>query len=361
MARTYRDISTPAATASPAAGSTAPDLPISTIAVDLSGAGAPREWRRDGDEETEKFLMGRLAGLASLADKGGVDLITLDETFHAAGRRRRDDWLDGAVAASRLARHTTSAGLVAAISLARTRPDNVGGAIASVHRASAGRAGWQLETGADVPPRAVDAVLRQWQGHQQGPRVVVPVRNTVDAELAAARADIARLSVATFDEARAARAAIRSAAQDWGRSPDDVRVLVDVHALISADAASAAARWDLLNSLEEAPKRYPLRSHGTASDLVDLWSSWVRGGAADGFTVIPASIPTDVVALVHEVIPALQAKGLRKPREAAAESVAAAPARPTRHATGHAARAEVRTGAQSAAGGAGQETSTLRG
>ena len=356
MARTHSPISTHTTATGPATETAPSDLPISAIGVDLSGAGAPREWRREGDEETEKFLMGRLAGLASLADKGGVDLVTLDETFHAAGRRRRDDWLDGAVATSRLARHTTSAALVAAVSLTRTRPDNVGGAIASVHRASAGRAGWQLETGADVPPRAVDAVLRQWQGRQQRPRVVVPVRNAVDAELAAARGDVARLSVATFDEARAAREAIRSAAQDWGRSPDDVQVLVDVHALISADAASAAARWDLLNSLEEVPKPYPLRSHGTAADLVELWSSWVRGGAADGFTVIPASLPTDVVALVHEVIPALRAKGLRKPRRAAAENVAATPARPARHAAGHGAQ----TGERSAAGAAEQETSTLR-
>src|SRR5690625_1059952 len=331
---------TPGSTTAPAPSATPPaprtrhttgaGLRTSLVALDLSGAGAPREWRRGADPDAESFIMGRLAGLASLADKGGVDLVTLDETFHAAGRRRRDDWLDGAVATSRLARHTTSAALVAAVSLTRTRPENVGGAIASVHRASAGRAGWQLETGADVPQRAVDAVLRQWQGRQQRPRVVVPVRNAVDAELAAARGDVARLSVATFDEARAAREAIRSAAQDWGRSPDDVQVLVDVHALISADAASAAARWDLLNSLEEVPKPYPLRSHGTAADLVELWSSWVRGGAADGFTVIPASLPTDVVALVHEVIPALRAKGLRKPRRAAAENVAATPARPAR-------------------------------
>lgn len=271
--------------------------------------------------------MGRLAGLASLADKGGADLITLDETFHAAGPRRRDDWLDGAVAASRLARHTRSAQLVAAVSLGRTKPDNVGGAIASVHRASAGRAGWQLETGGQVSPRAVDGVIQSWRGRQDRPRVVVPVRSAVDVELAAARGDVARVSVATFDEARATRAAIRSAAREWGRAADDVQVLVDVHVLISADAASAAARWDLLNSLEETPQRYPLRSHGTAEDLVSLWSSWVRGGAADGFTVIPASIPTDVVGLVQEVVPALEARGLRKARQQRSQQAAVSAAR----------------------------------
>lgn len=313
MARTRTEFTT---RTTPAENARSGSRPISAIALDLSGAGAPREWRREADEEAESYLMGRLAGLASLADKGGVDVISLDETFHAAGPRRRDDWLDGAVAASRLSRHTSTAQLVAAIPLARTKPDHLGGAIASVHRASAGRAGWQLAAG-QVSPRAVDAVIQTWHRQQPRPQIVVPVHTALDAELAAARADVARLSVASIEEAHAARAAIRAAALEWGRGADDVQVLVDVHALISADRASAAARWDLLNSLEHAPQRYPLRSHGTAQDLVELWSSWVRRGAADGFTVIPASIPTDVVALVHEVIPALQAKGLRKPRGAA--------------------------------------------
>ncbi|WP_022919274.1 LLM class flavin-dependent oxidoreductase [Ruania albidiflava] len=291
-------------------------LRTSLVALDLSGAGAPREWRRGADPDAESFIMGRLAGLASLADQGGVDLITLDETFHAAGQRRRDDWLDGAVAASRLSRHTTTATLVTAVPLGRTRPHHVAGALGSVHRASAGRAGWQLETDVAVAPRAVDAVISSWGSQAARPQIVVPVRNAVDGELAAARADVARLSVATFEEAHAARAAIRQAAADWGRDPDDVQVLVDVQAVISADRPSARARWDLLTSLETQPRAVPLRSLGTAADLADLWGSWVHRGGADGFTLVPASVPTDVLALVQEVIPALVERGLRKPRQA---------------------------------------------
>ncbi|UFU01950.1 LLM class flavin-dependent oxidoreductase [Ruania suaedae] len=306
-------------------------LPTSLISLDLSGAGAPREWRRAEDSDAESFIMGRLAGLASLADKGGVDLLTLDETFHHAGVRRRDDWLDGAVAASRLSRHTSRATLVATVPLGSHRPEHVAGAVASVHRASAGRAGWQLEVAASGARslRAVESVITGWPTAQRGsavaarPQVVVPVRTSVDGELAAARADVARLSVATLEEARAARTAIREAAVEWGRDADDVQVLVDVHTLISADAPSARARWDLLTSLEEQPRPVPLRSIGTATDLADLWAQWVHAGAADGFTVIPASVPTDVVALVQDVVPLLQARGLRGPRAAAVETAAA--------------------------------------
>jgi len=328
---------TPVPTTAPAPSDTAPAprtrhttgaaLRTSLVALDLSGAGAPREWRRGADPDAESFIMGRLAGLAALADKGGVDLITLDETFHAAGQRRRDDWLDGAVAASRLSRHTTTATLVTTVPLGPTRPDHVAGALASVHRASAGRAGWQLETNAAVAPRTVDAVIGAWGRPSARPQLVVPVRTAVDGELAAARADVARLSVATFEEAHAARAAIRQAAADWGRDPDEVQVLVDVQAVISADRPSARARWDLLTSLETQPRAVPLRSLGTAADLADLWGSWVHRGGADGFTVIPASVPTDVAALVQQVVPALEARGLRKPRRAKVDRPAAG--RPT--------------------------------
>src|SRR5699024_11275326 len=88
----------------------------------------------------------------------------------------------------------------------------------------------------------VDAVIGAWGRPSARPQLVVPVRTAVDGELAAARADVARLSVATFEEAHAARAAIRQAAADWGRDPDEVQVLVDVQAVISADRPSARDR-----------------------------------------------------------------------------------------------------------------------
>lgn len=320
-----------------------PSVPA-VIGLDLSHAGAPREWQRERNAETEQFIMGRLAGLASLADRGGVDLIALDESFRLGGQRRRDAWLDGALAASRLARHTTRAALVATVPLGVAHPEHVAGAIASVHRASAQRAGWQLPIDArahGTGARAVDEVLGANVAlprrrtvpdapAQVRSAVVVPVRSAVDAELAAARADLARVSVATIEEARAARAAIRQAAAEWGREPADVKVLVDVHTVISADRPSAQARWDLLSSLE-LPEGLPaLRTIGTAQDLATLWNAWVQAGAADGFTVVPASVPTDVVALAQEVLPALADLGLRTPApHASSTSTGAARARRT--------------------------------
>lgn len=297
------------------------------LALDLSGTGAPRGWAGHGDSESEAFIMGRLAGLAALADKGGVDLITLDSTFRLGSGRRRDDWLDGALAASRLGRHTSSLTVAASVPLGVTDPQHVASAVSSVHKATEGRAAWQVERGTrQLSARAVDAVVSALAAPRVSRRtgrdvnarpaqVVVTVREPLDLELAAARADIARIRVSSLAEAVAARGAIRQAAGEWGRDADAVRVLVDVRTVLGADEEGAQARLDLLTLLEddEIPTDESLlRFAGTSAGFADLWQQWVEAGAADGFTIIPASVPTDVLAVVTEVVDELSARGLRE-------------------------------------------------
>jgi alkanesulfonate monooxygenase SsuD/methylene tetrahydromethanopterin reductase-like flavin-dependent oxidoreductase (luciferase family) len=299
----------------------------SLLALDLSGTGAPRSWAGSGDSESEAFIMGRLAGLASLADKGGVDIITLDSSFRLGSGRRRDDWLDGALAASRLGRHTSDLTVAASVPLGVTDAAHVASAVASVHKATEGRAAWQVEGGSrPLSARAVESVIGALAAprvsrrtgrdvNAKAAQVVVTVRQPLDLELAAARADVARIRVATLQEAVAARTAIRQAAADWGRDADAVRVLVDVRAVLAADDDGARARADLLaildNESESGTDPSLLGFVGTSAGLADLWQQWVEAGAADGFTVIPASVPTDVLAVVTEVIGELTARGLR--------------------------------------------------
>ncbi|GAB2600117.1 LLM class flavin-dependent oxidoreductase [Pseudactinotalea suaedae] len=297
------------------------------LALDLSGTGAPRSWAGSGDSESEAFIMGRLSGLAALADKGGVDLITLDSTFRLGSGRRRDDWLDGALAASRLGRHTSNLTVAASVPLGVTDPAHVASAVSSVHKATEGRAAWQVERGArPLSARSVDAVISALAAPRVSRRtgrdvsarsaqVVVTVREPLDLELAAARADVARIRVTSLAEAVTARAAIRQAAADWGRDADEVRVLVDVHTVLGADDDGARARADLLTALESETESETdsslLRFVGTSAAFAELWQEWVDAGAADGFTVIPASVPTDVLAVVTEVVDELTARGLR--------------------------------------------------
>lgn len=282
----------------------------SVLGVDLTGAGAPTQWQRDRDPETESFIMARLAGLAKLLDAAGADLITLDSSFRLGGRRRRDDWLDGALALSRLGSQTRAVSFAAAVPLTATTPSSVAAAIASVHRATGARGGWQVET-SGTRPAGVDAVVAGLKGPGASPTVVVEVTSDIDVEIAAARGDVARLAVPTVEEARNLRSVIRAAAQDWGRQPSDVRVLVDISTVLAPHAEEASARAEFLTDVQGPAPSGQLRHVGTVAGLVSLWANWVRAGAADGFTILPASIPTDVIAVAQELLPELERRGLR--------------------------------------------------
>ncbi len=315
------------------------------LALDLTGTGAPRSWAGNGDGESESFIMGRLAGLASLADKAGVDLLTLDSRFRLGSGRRRDDWLDGALAASRLGRHTTDLTIAATVPLGVTDAGHVASAVASVHKATGGRAAWQVEDGArPLTARTVDSVISALATPRVSRRtgvdvnatpasVVVAVREPRDLELAAARADVARIRATSLEEAAAVRASIRQAAVEWGRDADDVTVLVDVHAVLGADTEGARARADLLALLEpeSAPDSTVLEHVGTTDGLADLWQAWVEAGAADGFTVIPASVPTDVLAVATELAPELERRGLRGQKLRSVAAAAPRGRRPAKH------------------------------
>lgn len=283
----------------------------SVLAVDLTSAGAPTLWQRERDPEAEVFIMSRLAGLAKLLDRAGADLITTGEPFRLGGKRRRDDHLDGVVALSRLGAHTSAVKFAASIPLSQTAPGGVAAAVSSVHNATAGRGGWQVDDPTLEATHAVDAVFGGLKDTSASPAVVVNVRNEVDVEIAAARANVARLRVNTVEEGRNVRSAIRSAAADWGRDADDITVLVDVHAVLAEETQDALTRAEFISDLAPERPEGLLQHAGTVNALANVWQNWVRAGAADGFTVLPGSIPTDVVEVATGLLPELHRRGLR--------------------------------------------------
>ena len=49
---------------------------------------------------------------------------------------------------------------------------------------------------------------------------------------------------------------------------------------------------------------------GTAADIADALEEWYRGGAADGFNIMPQVLPAGLNEFVELVIPELQRRGL---------------------------------------------------
>src|SRR5690606_29552271 len=103
--------------------------------------------------------------------------------------------------------------------------------------------------GADALARSLDGVSRSFArvrtttGRARAPRVVIPVSSEDDVELAGSYADVVRVREADLHWAQELRFAVRAAARAAGR---DVRVLVDLHTVVSADRATAEERAGLV-------------------------------------------------------------------------------------------------------------------
>ncbi|MFD6134977.1 LLM class flavin-dependent oxidoreductase [Isoptericola sp. NPDC056618] len=286
------------------------------VGVDLTAAGArPGVHRARGIVQPRSFDAERFVQLVRTADGGGLDLVTLDEGFLLhPGRRQVTGRLDAAVAAARVAPHTTRAGLVAAVDTAHVDPAHVAQAVARVDQASSGRAGWQvgLPTGAVVQDdawaeqaRGVAAqVVRHWDGLATGtgpnagdtagavavddegrfrvdhdgirfavrrhrpaesraadgprgagtrqgrPPVVVSARSEAALDLAARTADVVRVAATAPARAVRLRSRLRDAAEAAGRDPDTLRVLTEAYVVLAEDRASAQARLELVEALE---------------------------------------------------------------------------------------------------------------
>ncbi|MEU2200103.1 LLM class flavin-dependent oxidoreductase [Isoptericola sp. NPDC019482] len=340
------------------------------VGVDLTAAGArPGVHRARGIVQPRSFDAERFVQLVRTADDGGLDLVTLDEGFLLhPGRRQVTGRLDAAVAAARVAPHTTRAGLVAAVDTAHVDPAHVAQAVARVDQASSGRAGWQvgLPAGAVVQDdawagqaRGVAAqVVRHWDGGATGdtavavddegrfrvdhdgvrfavrrhrpaeggaaerrgagprqvrPPVVVSVRSEAAIDLAAGTADVVRVAATAPARAVRLRSRLRDAAEAAGRDPDTLRVLTEAYVVLAEDRDGAHARLELVEALEGPEVSGGLLVvAGTPDDLAETIVGWRDTGASDGFLLRPSSLGPDLDALVDGVLPRLVRDGERE-------------------------------------------------
>jgi alkanesulfonate monooxygenase SsuD/methylene tetrahydromethanopterin reductase-like flavin-dependent oxidoreductase (luciferase family) len=285
------------------------------LGVDLTDVGAhPAVWRTAGSEALRLFDAQRLADLVATAERGFLDLVTLDDAFalQPGSRQGVRGRLDAALVTARLAPRSRGIGLVPTITTTHTEPFHVSKAVATIDHVSGGRAGWQVgwstsnEEAAAFgrgPARGeaavvgeadevVEAVTRLWDSWEddaeirdvatgrfvdrdklhyidhdgvhfavkgpsitprppQGqPPVVVRASSPASFDLAARRADVVRVRATELDEAVAIREDLHRAVTDAGRDPASLRVLVDAYVVIGDEPTSARARLDLLEDLE---------------------------------------------------------------------------------------------------------------
>lgn len=127
------------------------------LALALDGAGwHPAAWREPSSRPDELFDAGYWLDLIRTAERGALDLVTIDDslplqTTRLAGSDERTDLvrgrLDALLVAARVAPATRHIGLVPVVSTTHTEPFHVSKAVATLDHTSRGRAGWQVRVG----------------------------------------------------------------------------------------------------------------------------------------------------------------------------------------------------------------------
>jgi alkanesulfonate monooxygenase SsuD/methylene tetrahydromethanopterin reductase-like flavin-dependent oxidoreductase (luciferase family) len=135
----------------------APDLPLH-LAVALDGTGFhPASWRDPSARPAEIFRAPYWADLARTAERGGLDFLTIEDSFGLQSSRRsaldeRTDQvrgrLDAVLIASLVAPLARHIGLVPTVNTTHTEPFHIASAISTLDYVSHGRAGWRPQLSA---------------------------------------------------------------------------------------------------------------------------------------------------------------------------------------------------------------------
>ncbi|MFI1355371.1 LLM class flavin-dependent oxidoreductase [Streptomyces sp. NPDC020898] len=306
---------------------------------------------------------------ARLAERGGLDFVTLGDSFARPGP-------DALGVLARVAPATARIGLVPTVTSTHTEPFQIRAAVATFDRISGGRAGWQLDvsaTGAEAEARlsgrrrraapgdalwreageVADAAARLWDGGEgdAGTRDVATGRFTgrftdrdephdgdfpgaafsvrgsstgprppqghpvcvVDATEGQARptaaryADVALVRAVSAAQAGAVRDELRVAAKDLGRDPDGLRVLASL--VVDLGGGEYAAEPGHGGGGPRPSAHGPLYLGGPV-DLAELITTWHTSGIVDGFHLVPAEPRRDLERLVNGTVALLQHRGL---------------------------------------------------
>lgn len=305
---------------------------------------------------------GAYVELARLAERGGLDFVTLDDSFARPGP-------DALGVLCRVASATRRIGLVPTVTTTHTEPFRVPAAVATLDRVSRGRAGWRADvSGAEGEARlfgrrhaaptgtlwqedgeVADVAARLWDGWEDDAEIrdvadgrsldrdrphrvdvtgtAVPVRGPSTAPLpprghpvrvadatdgparavAARYADVALVRVAAPAQAAGVRDELRERARASGRNPDALRVLVSL--LVDLGDGEHAAEPGHGGGGPRPTGRGPLYRGGPV-DLAELVAAWHADGVTDGFHLVPVEPRRDLERLVNGTVALLQHRGL---------------------------------------------------
>jgi len=332
------------------------------LGVALDGYGwHPRAWRTTltADPATESVLSGRYwAGLATTAERGLLDFLTIDDTLMPQTGRREEisprrlaGRGDAVLVAARIAPVTRHIGLIPVATVTHTEPFHISKAVATLDYVSHGRAGWQPRVSAttheaalfgrrngspssvdelfDEAADAVEVVRRLWDSWEDDAVIRdMPTGRYIDRNKVhyidfhgkyfsvkgpsiTPRPPQGQPVVAALAHAaRIYEFAASSSDLVFITPTDDAAVPAIIDEVRAAGGAGVKIFADVVVTFggDSDFGSDALVFAGNAKDVVDLLLGW-QGLGIDGARLRPAVNATDLPVIVDQVVPLLQRAG----------------------------------------------------
>jgi alkanesulfonate monooxygenase SsuD/methylene tetrahydromethanopterin reductase-like flavin-dependent oxidoreductase (luciferase family) len=313
------------------------------LAVALEGAGwHPAAWREPDARPGELFTAGYWADLVLEAERGLLDLVTLEDSFDPAPARTDvvAGRLDAVLIAARVAPLTSHIGLVPTAVVTHTEPFHLSKAIATLDYVSGGRAGVRVQ----VAPRAdtaaqfgrrtdltdlaqeaadyVEVLRRLWDSWEDDAEIRdVATGRFVDRD----KLHYVDFEGRWFSVKGPSITPRPPQGQPVVAAPGSYGVAADV-VLVAPDDVGAAIPGrhvfgDLVVFLDDTEAAARHRRHrlgpdgtdahsfaGTPGQLADRLLEWQAAGLT-GFRLRPAALPHDLLQVTRGLVPELQRRG----------------------------------------------------
>ncbi|MEU3349632.1 LLM class flavin-dependent oxidoreductase [Streptomyces sp. NPDC006700] len=332
------------------------------LAAALDGLGShPAAWRRT-DAPADLFDPRRIVALTRLAERGGLDLVTLDDQVPATPEPgRAHGALDAWLALAQAAAHTSRIALFPT-GVAQGDPAVMAARAVTLDRISQGRGGWRPRVRLSDEERRratadpdryaafteerfaqtdefVGEVTAFWDSWPEEPPAgrVEPAGRPVRASgyarvptaasgapltavlahfstpyrLAARHADLVFVTPFSRDDVIAVRTELAELCAGFRRGRAPLAVLADLDVVLAETESAAVERRRELDRWVPCTSDAAMFT-GTPEMLADLIEEWHRDGGVDGFRFRPAVLSEDLVAIVEGMVPLLQERGLLK-------------------------------------------------
>ncbi|MGA5648375.1 LLM class flavin-dependent oxidoreductase [Streptomyces seoulensis] len=274
-------------------------------------------------------------GLVQLADLGALDFVTLDDSLDPADG---DGRLDAVAVLAHAAARTNHIGLIPTVTTTHTEPFHTSSALATLDFVSEGRAGWLVdvsttgEAARAVGRRAPAPAPELWAEAADAAEVAARLWDSWedDAEIRDAETgrfiDRDKLHYIDFEGPHfSVRGPSIVPRPPQGRPPIAVALdaqqrdarweLAAHHAeivLLDADSPAAAreARTELLRRAGRDDLRVLIQVTESPDRLPELLADWHAEAGTDGFHLVTTDPTEELPAVIHDVVPALRARGL---------------------------------------------------